>query len=189
MIEFLKSPWPWYVAGPLIGLIVPTLLILGNKPFGISSTLRHVCAAVLPARIPYFSYNWRQESWNLFFVAGIVIGAALAALLLGNPEPVTLNPQTISDLKALGVQDFSGLLPLDLFSIEYIWSLKNLFFWVFGGFVVGFGTRYAGGCTSGHSITGLATLQLPSLIATIAFMVGGFACTHLLLPLIFKIIA
>lgn len=188
MIEFLKSPWPWYVAGPLIGLTVPTLLILGNKPFGISSTLRHLCAAALPSKIPYFSYNWKQESWNLFFVVGIVVGAALTTLLLPNSEPVALNPQTINDLKALGVQDFSGLLPLDLFSIGNIMNLKSLIFWVLGGFVVGFGTRYAGGCTSGHSITGLSTLQLPSLIATIAFMVGGFVSTHLLLPLIFKII-
>jgi len=72
-MEWLIQPWPWYVAGPLIGLIVPLLLLIGNRRFGISSSLRHACAA-LGSRLPFFQYNWRAESWNLAFVLGIVLG-------------------------------------------------------------------------------------------------------------------
>lgn len=186
-LEFIRKPWPWYVAGPLIGLTVPVLLLIGNKSFGISSSLRHICAACLPANIPFFQYNWKREVWNLFFVAGILVGGVLATLFLANPEPIQLSASTVADLKALGITDFSGLMPADLFSVENIFSLKGLIFFVFGGFMVGFGTRWAGGCTSGHAIMGLSNLQLPSLVATCCFMVGGFAMTHLILPFIMKL--
>lgn len=189
MLEIIKQPWPWYVAGVLIGLTVPALLLIGNKTFGISSSLRHICAACLPAKIPFFSYNWKKEMWNLFFVGGVLIGGFIGAQLLSNPEPIQIATSTKSQLMALGVQDFKGLMPNDLFGTEQIFSLKGLIFMVFGGFMVGFGTRYAGGCTSGHAIMGLSNLQLPSLIATISFMVGGFISTWVLLPIIFKIIA
>lgn len=188
MLEIIKQPWPWYVAGVLIGLTVPALLLIGNKTFGISSSLRHICAACLPAKIPFFSYNWKKEMWNLFFVGGVLIGGFIGAQLLSNPEPIQIAASTKSQLMALGVQDFKGLMPNDLFGTEQIFSLKGLIFMVFGGFMVGFGTRYAGGCTSGHAIMGLSNLQLPSLIATISFMVGGFISTWVLLPIIFKII-
>lgn len=189
MLEIIKQPWPWYVAGALIGLTVPALLLIGNKTFGVSSSLRHICAACIPAKIPFFSYNWRKEMWNLFFVFGILIGGFIATQFLGNGEPVQIVASTKAQLTALGVTDFSGLMPNDIFGIDQIFSLKGLIFLVFGGFMVGFGTRYAGGCTSGHSIMGLANLQLPSLIATIAFMVGGFISTWVLMPIIFKWIA
>ncbi|MFX9050355.1 YeeE/YedE family protein, partial [Acinetobacter baumannii] len=84
----MKQPWPWYIAGPLIGLTVPTLLILGNKSFGISASLRHICAACLPGKIPFFQYNWKKEAWNLFFVLGILLGGIVAILFLANPNPV-----------------------------------------------------------------------------------------------------
>ena len=101
---------------------------------------------------------------------------------------MVIDSQTIADLQALGVRDFSsGLLPADLFSWEYVFTLKGLIFYVLGGFLVGFGTRYAGGCTSGHSIFGLATLQWPSLVATIGFMAGGFLVTHIGLPWFFSL--
>lgn len=187
MLDFLSQPWPWYVAGVLIGLTVPALLILGNKSFGISSSLRHVCAACLPAGIPFFNYNWRKEIWNLFFVAGVALGGFLAATFLSNPEPIQIAAQTKADLEQLGVTDFSGLLPNDLFGFDQIFTLKGLVFMILGGFLVGFGTRWAGGCTSGHAIMGLSNLQFPSLVATISFMVGGFISTWLLLPLIFKL--
>ncbi|WP_026063163.1 YeeE/YedE family protein [Pedobacter arcticus] len=188
MLEIIKQPWPWYVAGVLIGLIVPALLLIGNKPFGISSSLRHMCAACLPAKLPFFSYNWKKEVWNLFFVAGILVGGFIATVYLSNGEPVQIAASTKAQLIALGVKDFSGLMPSDIFGTAQIFSLKGLIFLVFGGFMVGFGTRYAGGCTSGHSIMGLANLQLPSLIATICFMIGGFISTWVLLPIIFKLI-
>ena len=174
MLEILKQPWPWYIAGVLIGLTVPALLLIGNKSFGVSSSLRHICAACIPAKIPFFSYNWKKEMWNLFFVGGILIGGFIATQFLSTGEPLQIAESTKSQLTALGVTDFSGLMPKDIFGVSQIFTLKGLIFLVFGGFMVGFGTRYAGGCTSGHAIMGLANLQLPSLIATICFMVGGF---------------
>lgn len=182
MIEFLQQPWPWYVAGPLIGLVVPLLLLVGNKSLGISSSLRDICAACLPARLPFFQYDWRQEQWRLWFVGGILVGGILAGFLLPNPHPLVLNPQTVTDLQTLGIRQFDGLLPADLFSTAALFSVKGLLFSVLGGLLVGFGTRWAGGCTSGHTIFGLSTLQWPSLVATICFMVGGLVMTHLLLP-------
>jgi uncharacterized membrane protein YedE/YeeE len=86
MIEVIKQPWPWWVSGPLIGLMVPALLILGNKAFGLSSSLRHICAACFPATIPLFKYNWKKEVWSLFFAAGILIGAFIAWGWLSNHE-------------------------------------------------------------------------------------------------------
>lgn len=181
-IEWISQPWPWYVAGPLIGLTVPVLLIIGNKSFGISSSLRHICAACIPANIPFFSYDWRKEIWNLMFVLGILIGGFLAGTFLSNPEVIVVAESTQQDLAALGITDFTSLLPDDIFTWSNLFTLKGLFFFVIGGFLVGFGTRYAGGCTSGHAIMGISSLQWPSLVATIFFMLGGFFMTHLLLP-------
>jgi uncharacterized protein len=185
--EAILKPWPWYVAGPLIGLTVPTLLLIGNKSFGISSSLRHVCAACIPANIPFFKYDWKKEIWNLVFVLGVFVGGILATNFLENPSTFVLSEATIADLKALGIKDFSGLMPADLFSLETLFTAKGFIFFILGGFLVGFGTRYAGGCTSGHAIMGLSNLQIPSLIATCCFMIGGFAMTHLLMPVIFRL--
>ena len=175
------------MAGPLIGLTVPTLLLIGNKSFGISSSLRHICAACIPADISFFKYDWKKEVWNLFFVFGIFLGGFIATNFLKNPDTFVIAPETIADLKALGIKDFSGLMPSDLFSLESLLSLKGFIFFVVGGFMVGFGTRWAGGCTSGHAIMGISNLQLPSVVATCCFMIGGFAMTHLILPFIFKL--
>jgi uncharacterized protein len=188
ILEIVRKPWPWYVAGPLIGLTVPTLLLIGNKSFGISSSLRHICAACMPANIPFFKYEWKREIWNLVFVLGVFLGGIIATQWLANPDAIVISPATISDLQQLGIQDFAGLMPADLFSTEVLFSLKGLLFFVLGGFMVGFGTRYAGGCTSGHAIMGLSNLQWPSLVATCCFMAGGFLMTHLLLPFIFKLV-
>lgn len=187
MIEFLKQPWPWYIAGPLIGLTVPALLILGNKHFGISANLRHVCAACLPANVPFFKYNWKKEAWNMLFVAGIVIGAAIASIFLYNSADINIHPELAADLQSYGITDFSGLVPAQIFSADSVLTLRGFILMIVGGFIVGFGTRYAGGCTSGHSIMGLSNLQWPSLIATISFMVGGFIMANLLLPAILSL--
>lgn len=182
MLEFLKQPWPWYVAGVLIGLTVPLLLLLGNKHFGISSSLRHICAACIPANIPYFKYDWKKESWNLFFVAGVVLGGVIATHLLSDPNPVVVAEKTVRDLQALHVVVDNQLMPASIFSFENLFTFQGLLFFVIGGFMVGFGTRYAGGCTSGHSIMGLSNLQWPSLVATCCFMAGGFLMVHAFLP-------
>ncbi len=186
MLELLQQPWHWSVAGLMVGLTVPTLLILGNRKFGISSSLRHVCAACLPANIPFFKYDWKKESWNLFFVAGILLGGLIANLFLQNPEPVKVAESTQQTLASYGISDFSQLMPAEIFTWANLFTLKGLVFFIVGGFLVGFGTRYAGGCTSGHSIMGLSNLQLPSLIATISFMIGGFISANVLLPIVFK---
>lgn len=185
-MNFLHQPWPWYVAGPLIGLIVPLLLLVGNKAFGISSSLRHICAACFPGKIPFFQYDWKKESWNLFFVGGVCLGAALTLVFFYNNQPVQLNPATVAALKASGVHEFDELMPGDIFNWSRVASPVGLVFFILGGFLVGFGTRYAGGCTSGHSIMGLSTLQWPSLVATICFMAGGFIMTNLVLPHLMK---
>ena len=187
MMEILKQPWPWYVAGALIGFIVPALLILGNKHFGISANLRHACAACFPADIPFFKYDWKKEIWNFFFIGGILLGAIIAVTLLNNPAAVVVNPKLISELATYGITDYSNMVPPQLFSFESLFTLRGFIMLVGGGFLVGFGTRYAGGCTSGHAIMGLSDLQAPSLIATLSFMAGGFIMANLLLPFIMHI--
>ena len=182
MKEILSQPWPWYIGGPLIGLTVPALLLIGNKSFGISSSLRHFCAIVAPGEISFFKYDWRKEKWNLFFAAGIITGGFISGFLLSNPNPVAINPSTLQDLEAMGIKDYSGLMPADLFNWSNLITLKGIIFMVAGGFLVGFGTRYAGGCTSGHSIMGLSNLQWPSLVATICFMAGGFMSAWFIVP-------
>lgn len=187
MIEFIKQPWAWYVAGPLIGLTVPALLILGNKSFGISSSLRHICASCMPANIPFFKYDWKKEVWNLFFVFGIFLGGAIAINLLSNANPVEVNPKLATELAGYGITNYNNLVPEDIINWQSLFTLKGFLMMIVGGFLVGFGTRYAGGCTSGHAIMGLSNLQLPSLIATVCFMIGGFIMTNLILPLILSL--
>lgn len=187
MIELIKQPWPWYIAGPLIGLTVPALLIIGNKSFGISSSLRHICASCMPANIPFFKYDWKKEVWNLFFVFGILLGGVIAINLLSNPNPIEVNPKLATELAGYGITNFNNLVPEDIMNWQSLFTLRGFLMMVVGGFLVGFGTRYAGGCTSGHAIMGLSNLQLPSLIATISFMVGGFIMANLLLPIILSL--
>lgn len=187
MLEIIKEPWPWYVAGPLIGLTVPALLILGNKSFGISSSLRHICAACIPANISFFKYDWKKELWNLFFVFGIFLGGMIAAQFLMNPDEITVNQNLKTELAAYGITDYSNLVPTQLMNFTSLFTVGGFIMMVVGGFLVGFGTRYAGGCTSGHAIMGLSNLQGASLIATICFMAGGFLMANVILPIILSL--
>ncbi len=186
MLEFISQPWPWYVAGPLIGLFVPLLLLFGGKRFGISSNFRHLCAAVLPTRASFFRYDWKRTGlWNLMFVSGVVVGGLLAATVFASPDPtIAISSETVAALEKLGVRQFKGLVPADLISWNALLTFPGFVMIVVGGFLVGFGARYAGGCTSGHAITGLAEMQLPSLIAVIGFFLGGLFVTHLVLPVL-----
>ena len=182
MLEFLSQPWPWYISGPLIGLIVPALLFLGGKQFGVSENLRHLCAGP----VEFFKYDWKKSGlWNLTFVLGVVLGGFIAHTLLYNPDPIAISEATKADLMGLGLTDLTGLVPKEVFSWSGLLTLPGFVLIVGGGFLVGFGSRYAGGCTSGHAISGLADLQLPSLIAVIGFFIGGLIATFVLLPLIF----
>jgi uncharacterized membrane protein YedE/YeeE len=187
MLEFLQKPWPWYVAGPLIGLIIPILLIIGNKSFGISSSFRHICASCIPMKIPFFKYDWKKEIWNLFFVFGIFLGGLIAVSLLKNPEPIILNGKLILELQKYGITDFGTLIPTQILNFGTLFSLKGFILTVVGGFLVGFGTRYAGGCTSGHAIMGISSLQRSSLIATCCFMIGGYIMANFILPIILSL--
>ena len=186
MIELLSGPWPWYIGGPLIGLMVPALLLLDNRTFGISSSYQHICAAVAPGKSTYFAYDWKRTGkWNLALALGTLLGGVIAGTLLRNPEPIAISQATHGDLAALGLTDFNGLVPVEVFSWERLGSGIGLATMIGGGFLVGFGARWAGGCTSGHAIFGLSDFQLPSLVAVFGFFAGGLIATHLLLPLIF----
>ena len=187
IIELISQPWSWYVAGPLIGLTIPTLLIIGNKSFGISSSLRHVCAACLPANISFFKYDWKKEIWNLVFVFGIFLGGIVAINFLANPNPIVVDPKLMSELAQYGITDYSSLIPSQILNWQSLFTLKGFLMLVVGGLMIGFGTRYAGGCTSGHAIMGLSTLQWPSLVATCCFMAGGFIMANLILPFILSL--
>lgn len=180
----VSSPWPWYIAGPVIGQFVPALLMVGNALFGVSSSLRHMCAAVLPGGTEYLKYDWKKNGlWNLVFVLGILLGGFLASHI-GGPQSVAISDATRLDLAKLGIHDFSGLAPREIFQWSALLTLRGFVLIVVGGSLVGFGTAYAGGCTSGHAISGLADLQLPSLIAVVGFFAGGLIATHFILPLI-----
>lgn len=186
MIDMLREPWPWYVAGPLIGLVVPFVYWYGGRKWGVSQSLQHLCAAAAPRKIEYLTYDWwKQGAWNLTMAAGVLVGGFVGGRLLSSPDAVVaISAATRSDLAALGVRDFSGMVPSDVFSLEALLSPAGLLIIVGGGFLVGFGARYANGCTSGHAISGLANLQLSSLLAVVGFFAGGLISAHFLLGLI-----
>jgi uncharacterized protein len=184
-MELLYKPWPWYLAGAVIGLTVPALLLLGNKRLGISSTLRHLCAACVPANIPLFEYDWKSQRWNLFFAVGILIGGFLGGYVFADPQaPVAVGEETKELFRGWGLMDQTGLMPREVFSWSHLFTVPGFMMIVVGGFLVGFGTRYAGGCTSGHGIFGLSALQWPSLVATVCFFLGGILVSHFVLPYI-----
>ncbi len=185
-MEYILNPWPWYVSGPLIAIVMFMLLYFG-KTFGMSSNLRTLCAIGGAGKVAnFFKFDWKAQRWNLTVVAGAIIGGFIAEHFLSNNTPVAVSAQTVSDLQELGFNNIGAyLLPDELFGIQSPLSLKSLIILVVGGFLVGFGTRYAGGCTSGHGITGLSSLQWPSLVAVIGFFIGGLLMIHVLFPLIF----
>lgn len=169
----------------MIALIMVLLLFFG-KSFGFSSNLRVICAACgAGKRVPFFHYNWRAERWNLLFLVGAILGGWLSSTVLSNGEPVQLSPATVQDLQELGFSAPQGIQPPELFGPDAFFSLKTVLLLLGGGFLIGFGSRYAGGCTSGHAISGLSNLQWPSLVAVIGFFIGGLIMTFLLYPLIF----
>jgi len=218
-MEFLYKPWPWYITGPLIGLMVPALLIFGNKHFGISSTMRHICAACLPTKNPFFNYDWKKESWNLILALGIVLGGFVANNFMSkNNVPLELSNEGTEMFGEWGILDFNFsskeepkgkylsdiitntsilsadgtsensknseriIMPTEIFSFSSFSSPIGWIFMVLGGFLVGFGTRWANGCTSGHAIMGLSLLNPGSLVAVIGFFIGGLAVSWFVIP-------
>ncbi|RYY37831.1 MAG: YeeE/YedE family protein [Sphingobacteriaceae bacterium] len=184
MIELIRQPWPWYASGAAIAALMVTLLLFG-KSFGFSSNLRTICAACgAGKKVKFFDFDWKSQGWNLLFLVGSIIGGFISAQWLTNDAPLQLSAATISDLKKLGVYFDGGFAPMQLFGDGALASVKNLLLLLVGGFLVGFGSRYAGGCTSGHAISGLSNLQWPSLLAVIGFFIGGLIMTHFVLPII-----
>ena len=185
MLEFLSKPLPWYVAGPLITLTMFMLLRLGGN-FGVSSTLRSICSISGAGRqCSFFDFNWKNQIWNLVFAFGAILGGFISSKFLSSNDHITISERTIRDLEAIGIPFSGEYLPDTLFSWSSLKSLKGFLILVLGGFMVGFGARWAGGCTSGHAISGLSNLQLPSLIAVIGFFIGGLIMTFLIFPIIF----
>lgn len=186
MIELILNPWPWYVSGPLIAIVMFLLLYFGQT-FGMSSNLRTFCTMGGAHKFSdYFKFDWRTQKWNLMVVLGAVIGGFIAVFFLSNPININLNPTTVSQLENLGFSNAgNSILPPELFAWNQVLSIKGLAILIIGGFLVGFGTRYAGGCTSGHAITGLSSLQWISLVAVIGFFIGGLVMIHFIFPLIF----
>lgn len=182
-IEWMSQPWPWYVAGPLIAVVMLSLILFG-KTFGLSSNLRTMCSVLGGGkRCDYFDYDWKQQAWNLVFALGLVIGGFIAHEFINADQPIQLAEATTEKLAAYDIDvQTDELLPSEVFNWSNVLSAQGFIFIVLGGFLVGFGTRYGGGCTSGHAITGLSDLQKASLLATISFFIGGIFITHFVLP-------
>ena len=183
VIDWLSQPWPWYVAGPLMAAVMFSLLYLG-RTFGVSSTLRSTCTALGAGRTSeFFRIDWKDQVWNLVFVAGAMVGGFIVAQWLPDPERIQLAGDTVARLQSLGIENPGAeYLPDSIFRWESPLTGRGFIMLVGGGFLVGFGARYAGGCTSGHAISGLSNLQIPSLIAVIGFFIGGLIMTYFILP-------
>jgi hypothetical protein len=185
MLDIIQQTWSWWFSGALIAGIMFLLLFFGQS-FGFSANLRTICSAAGCGKsVKFFDFNWRSQIWNLVFLVGAVLGGFIANQFLSNGNPVIISENTITDLAKLGMAAPTSAQPPELFSINAVLTLKGFLVLAIGGLLVGFGSRYGGGCTSGHAISGLSDLQLPSLIAVIGFFIGGLAMTFLIMPLIF----
>lgn len=185
-MEFITQPWAWYVAGPVIAVVMFLLFYFGER-FGVSSNLETFCSIGGAGKfVDYFKIDWKENVWNLIFIAGAIAGGFIASYWLSPSDAVALNPQTVQDLAAIGIENAGATyLPDEIFSVETMLTFKGFIILIVAGFMVGFGARWAGGCTSGHAIVGLSNLELPSLISVIGFFIGGLVMTWLILPLIF----
>ncbi len=179
--DLLHDPWPWYIVGPLMGATIPLLLFWGNRMLGASSSLKHLCA-LLPSKAAYFQYDIRTGYWNIAFAAGVCLGAAICFRYFYNPEQITIALATVEDLELLGLSDFQGMMPREIFGASNWTGARYWVFTLVGGFLVGFGVRYAGGCTSGHGFMGLSMMSKSSFLAVLAFFGGGMFFTFFLLP-------
>jgi uncharacterized protein len=185
MLSLLRQPWPWYTSGTVIAFVMVLLLFFG-KSFGFSANLRTICTACGAGKhVKFFDFDWRSQTWNLLFLVGAVLGGFISSEFLSTGQPVQLAAATIQDLQQLGISAPEGIQPQEIFGLEALMSVRGFLLLLTGGFMIGFGSRYAGGCTSGHAISGLSNLQLPSLLAVIGFFIGGLITTFILLPLIF----
>uniref|UniRef100_UPI00404740C3 YeeE/YedE family protein n=2 Tax=Roseivirga sp. TaxID=1964215 RepID=UPI00404740C3 len=183
IIDFLSQPWPWWVAGPVISLLMFSLIYFGNS-FGFSANFRNICSILGAGKsCDLFDFDWKKQIWNLVFALGAILGGFIASQYLTSDMAIQLSESTVAELQGFGIENpGADIVPMDIFNFESLLTLKGFVFIVLGGFFVGFGTRYAGGCTSGHAISGLSDLQPASLIAVIGFFIGGLAITYFVLP-------
>jgi len=186
--NFLYGPWPWYATGPAIGLVYFALYYVGKR-FGVSGTMKTACSMMGAGnKYEYFKFDWKKDTWNLMFVLGLFIGGFLGGWVFPTEAPMQLADPTVSQLETFGLTSFmTGITPTELFSWESLFTIRGFIFIVVGGFFVGFGSRYADGCTSGHAITGLANLEFSSLVAVIGFFIGGLFVDWILLPYIINL--
>lgn len=177
------GPWPWYVGGTIVALVMVALVFLG-KSFGFSSNFRNICSMIGAGKnCSFFDFNWKSQQWNLLFLVGTVLGGFLSAHYLSNDQIPAISDTTVSQLKEMGFESAgTAYAPTEIFGDL---SVKNIILLAIGGLLIGFGTRYAGGCTSGHAISGLSDLQWPSLVAVMGFFIGGLIMVHVLFPFIF----
>ncbi|MBI9106974.1 MAG: YeeE/YedE family protein [Spirochaetales bacterium] len=187
MLDLLRGPWPWFISGPLLGLMVPLLLFTGNKQFGVSSSLRHICTAIFPLKADYFKYKWKDYLWSLVLVAGTIVGAFFAVVFLDGDSAPAVSEAAKSMFAQWGLKEIDGILPAEIFSVQNLLSLPTLLMLGVGGFFIGFGTRYGNGCTSGHAIMGLSLLNPGSLAAVISFFAGGIIVSNFIIPLLLRL--
>ena len=137
---------PWYIAGPVLGVVIIGLRATVNKPLGALGGYIDVTEHVTrPSRLGF----------SAFLLAGIVIGGALFTLATGSSSP---SPS------------YSGLLPAD--------PVLQLGILVVAGFAMGVGARTAGGCTSGHGLTGMSLGSPASIVAALTFFGTAVALAH-----------
>ena len=186
MLDFFLQPWAWYVAGPIIAFCMFLMFYFGKK-FGVSSNLETVCSMGGAGKwVDFFKFDWKKNTWNLIFVVGLILGGFIADQWLTPDDTVAINPKTVTDLAEIGIANAgSTYLPDEIFSLEALLSLKGFLILLVAGLLVGFGSRYAGGCTSGHGIVGLSSLSMESFIAVGGFFIGGLIMTWFILPLLF----
>ncbi len=184
-MDWLSQPWHWSVSGVAIALILFLMTWMG-KSFGVSTAFRNICTLMgAGKKHAFFRVDMKQEGWRMAFVIGALVGGFIASRFLASPEAVAISSATIQHLQqdwGIAYPQGEGFLPVSVFNLG---NLKGVLLAVIGGFLLGFGARYANGCTSGHAITGLAHLQLPSLLTVIGFFIGGLTMTWLIMPLIF----
>lgn len=186
-MNFLFEPWAWFVSGPLIAVSMFLMFYFGKR-LGISSNLETFCAIAGVGKFnDYFKFDWRNNLWNIAFIVGLTIGGFISKNYLSNKTPIEINKNTLIELNNYGFSapSTNEMVPTALFSFEEM-TLKSVSILIISGFLVGFGARYAGGCTSGHAIVGLSMLEKPSLIAVIGFFIGGLIMTWFIYPLIFS---
>jgi uncharacterized protein len=185
-MEFISQTWHWSISGFIIGMVMLSLIYFG-KHFGMSTNLRTLCSMAGAGKYAaFFDWDWKSQKWNLVLVLGAMLGGFVATHYLHDDSNVTLNPKTIIALKNIGISEPKGNIEPDFMFGDHVFkSPKMIFVLLFGGLLIGFGSRYAGGCTSGHAITGLSNLQGQSLKAVIGFFVGGLIMSYFLFPLLF----